>query len=142
MQELHQTGYYKLRKLLKKVPFNCHFANSVVENHVKGKIFIDDPHYPDNAYILHPYGMSLLAGDAKNSEFENWLFPYLLDGNRQRCQDEWMQVYPDIWNEKIVANLPLKIFDPENSTNVPFQESVAMYRRVNFQFNSKNIPEF
>jgi hypothetical protein len=142
MQELHQKGYYKLRKLLKKVPFNCNFANSVVENHVKGKIFVDDAHYIRNAYILHPYGMSLLAGAAKNSEFENWLFPYILDGNRQRCQDEWMQVYPDIWNEKIVANLSLKIFDPENITNVPFQESVAMYQRVNFQFDSKKYQNF
>jgi len=142
MQVLPQKEYFKLEHLLKNVPFNCSFAQSVVEKQVNGIIIVDDAKNPENAYILHPYGMSLLTGDAKNAEFERWLFPYLLDENKQRCHDEWMQVYPDIWNEKITAELSSKITGSEHFTNNACQDSIEICQRVNFHLNIEKYHNF
>ncbi len=141
MQVLPREEYQKIGQLLKDVPFNCLFARSVVEEHVIGSIFVDDTRDPHNAYILHPYGMSLLIGDAENSEFESWLFPYLLDERKQRCNNEWMQVYPDVWNKRIITKLSSRIADSEHISNTRM-DLIEMYRRVNFHFNVEKFRIF
>ncbi len=141
MQVLPQEDYQEILQLLKEVPFNCYFARSVVEKHVTGTIFVDDTRDPHNAYILHPYGMSLLIGDAKNSEFDSWLYSYLLDENKQRRQNEWMQVYPDVWNEKIATKLSSRITDSEHASN-NCTDFIEMHRRVNFRFNNEKFRTF
>ena len=141
MQVLPQEEYQEIGQLLKEVPFNCYFARSVLEKHVTGTIFVDDTRDPRNAYILHPYGMSLLIGDAKNSEFESWLFSHLLDEDKQRCRNEWMQVYPDVWNEKIVTKLSSRIIDSEHASN-DCTDFIELHQRVNFRFNNEKFRTF
>jgi hypothetical protein len=67
MYLLPPEKYDLIKPLIDNVTFNCLYARSVVTNHVNGTIFVDNINTPRNCYILHPYGMSLLLGDANNS---------------------------------------------------------------------------
>ena len=61
MIELEIKDYSKAVEALKKVQINNLFARAVVENHVSGKVYVDNPDNPTTFYVVHPYGMSLLS---------------------------------------------------------------------------------
>jgi hypothetical protein len=134
MYLLPEDDYHKLGPLIGRIPFNTLFAQSIIKKHLKGTIHVDDPINPNNAYILHPYGMSLLVGDAKDQEFESWLLPYLLNRSRERHYNEWMQV-SEVWNERIADRLGDHIVGPGPDLNGANKESIEKHERVNFVFS-------
>jgi hypothetical protein len=139
MQILPSDECKRIGRLLEEVPFNKYFAFSVTEGHVKGTVFVDDAEDPHNAYILHPYGMSLLIGDRKDEDFDRWLFSFILDEGRERRRDEWMQVHPDALTTKIEKALPGKIIRSSGSTDDAPRDLVVTYGRTNFRFNEEKF---
>ncbi len=55
---LPTNDYNNALAFLHTVPFNTFFASSVLEQHVKGKVFVDTIENPKAFYIVHPSGMS------------------------------------------------------------------------------------
>ncbi len=135
MKRLTPENYFILEKQLEKVSFNCFFARSVIERHVNGTVYVDDEYNPMNAYILHPYGMSLLIGDGKNNKYLNWLTGYMLNTNRERNRDEWMQVFSDSWQNFITTQLNDRLVPAETNTGLNYSDSIELNTRVNFKFN-------
>jgi hypothetical protein len=142
MYILAQNEYLKIEYLLEQVPFNCLFAHSVVLKHVNGTIYVDNTDIPQNAYILHPYGMALLLGNATNTRFENWLYSYLLNEEKSRRKDEWMQIFSDKWNTKMASTLSSKLIDSQQNVNLNYKDFIEVNRRVNFKFNAEKYLEF
>ena len=126
MHVIHPPLFHKVRKLIEQVEFNSFFAQSVIENHVTGQVFVDDVSNPKTAYIRHPYGMSLLVGRYTNEEFIKWLFDYISgQTDRNNHSDDWMQVFPCEWNSAIEKEVKKKKID----------QHVEKCTRVNFSFN-------
>lgn len=98
---VNENQYEKILVQLKNIPFNTLFARAVLESKVLGKVFVDNINEPKSVYIAHEYGMSLLFGDTENLEFNLNLKKYLLNKNKDRINYEWLQVYPEKWNDKL-----------------------------------------
>jgi len=109
---------------LADVPFNTLFAQAVVEQKIRGDIFVDDNDCPETFYILHPYGMSLLMGKSDNIEFNNAFREYVLNTYRKRNKIEWMQAYSEDWHLVL-----------ENMFNNKIPLHVEVDTRVNFKLN-------
>ncbi|MDD1771506.1 MAG: GNAT family N-acetyltransferase [Methanomassiliicoccales archaeon] len=142
MQILPSDEYHKIGRLLEEVPFNKYFTYSVIDGDIDGTIYVDDVEDPRNAYILHPYGMSLLIGDGKDEEFNSWLFPFLLDEGVNRRRDEWMQVHPGHWTEIIERALPGGIVRADGTTDDALRDNIVAYGRTNFRFNEDRFRTF
>ena len=130
---LEESTYYKVLEPLKKVTINTLFARTVVEKHIDGKVFVDNVNTPTTFYILHPYGMSLLFGNPDNDKFNSQFRKYALNQDKTRNKYEWMQVFPDCWDEKLnslFGNDLVKHSD--NSGNE--KDKVELNGRVNFKF--------
>lgn len=140
MNVLPVQEYHRIIPLLDQVPFNCIFARSIAQRHLDGTIFVDDARDVHNAYIVHPYGMSFLVGDRSNKEFEAWLFSYLLDEKKQRFYDEWMQVYPDYWNDLFHSSLSSDLIRAEENKLTRYTHFIEINQRVNFLFHEKKYP--
>ncbi len=108
---LNNNQYEKILIQLKNVPFNTLFARAVLESKVFGKVFVDNINKPKSIFIAHEYGMSLLFGDTENLEFNLALKKYLLNENKDRSNYEWLQVYPEKWNDKLKELLNDKIIN-------------------------------
>jgi len=98
---VNKNQYEKILIQLKSIPFNTLFARAVLELKVSGKVFVDNINEPKSIFIAHEYGMSLLFGDTENLEFNLKLKKYLLNENNDRVKHEWLQVYPEKWNDKL-----------------------------------------
>jgi RimJ/RimL family protein N-acetyltransferase len=129
MFTLQPTDYQKVIKALSAVEFNCYFAQSVVEQHVTGKIYVDNTEDPKVFYIFHPYGMSLLLGDYMNSDFIHDFSDYCLNVNKNRDRVDWMQVYPFEWCD-VIKQI-------SEST-----DTIETYERINFKFNREKYLTF
>ncbi|WP_158280752.1 GNAT family N-acetyltransferase [Pararcticibacter amylolyticus] len=104
MLKIKEKDYDKVALLLDEIPFNTLFARAVTDGIVKGEIYVDSIQSPRTAYIVHPYGMSLLCGDPTNYSFNEKLLYYLLDTNAEyRKRQEWLQVYPLQWEEVLAV---------------------------------------
>lgn len=141
MRRLSPENHHILKDDLSKVTFNCFFALSVIERHVNGTVYVDDEDNPKNAYILHPYGMSLLIGDGKGVEFKNCLIEYMLNKNKIRKRDEWMQVFSDNWQYIMKKELNNSLLPVENNTVQNYSDNVEVNTRVNFKFNENLYKE-
>lgn len=118
------TGCHnRIMELLNSVPFNTLFAKAVIEQKVKGKIFADNVNDPNDFYILHPYGMSLLLGDSYNNSFNSCFKEYVQDIHKTRTKIEWMQVYPNDWHKVLID-----LFEDSSA-------SIEVDTRINFKFN-------
>lgn len=135
---LDPRNYPKLKEPLTKVEINYLFAQTVIEQKMDGEIYVDDLEQPSSFYVKHSYGMALLFGKTDNERFNQSLVKYLLNEEGKRVAGEWLQVFPEDWNDRLNELLGHKIQEfsknmpktnPENNTNVI--RSV----RVNFQFN-------
>lgn len=105
MKLLNKDQYYKVVKPLEDVVFNHLFALAVMEQKVDGLIYTDNLVAPESFYVVHPYGMSLLFGNSKNEEFNAQLINYLINKSKIRNRIEWMQVYPEDWNARLLTSL-------------------------------------
>lgn len=139
---LKKENYYKLELLLKSVGINYLFAQTVIEQKMDGKIFVDRIDRPSVAYVKHHYGMALLFGKTDNERFNQNLVKYLLNEEGKRNSGEWLQVFTEEWNLKLNELLSERIQEfsentpktnPENITNI------IRSTRVNFQFNREKF---
>lgn len=136
MLKLAPEHYALLKPMLKPVDFNCYFAQSVLEQHVAGQVYVDQFPNPKAAYIRHSYGMSLLLGTAAEAfppQVEQWLQAYILgqSGPIQRgSPDEWMQVFP--WNPQVQTLLE----EPD------LQGYLESHSRINFVFQRHKYQDF
>jgi hypothetical protein len=145
MQLLVESEYHRIAELLKDLPMNTLFARAVVEGHVAGKVYVDDPHAPRSGYVAHPYGMSLLFGSPADENFRRALAPYLLGETVVRTSPEWLQVFPDEWSVILDAMFGSRLVRTEGNgaaaeTSTPCEEQVILDTRVNFRFN-RNLYE-
>jgi hypothetical protein len=130
---LDRKYYNKVIKPLKLVTINNMFARSVAEQKAPGKIFVDNSDNPKTFYVLYSYGMSLLFGNWKNCEFNKRFIEYALNKNHIRDKYEWMQVFPDEWNDtlsNLLGDNLVKSADNTKETGV-----VELNSRVNFRFS-------
>lgn len=141
MKELSKEDYPKVIDVLKKVKINNLFARAVVENHVSGKVYVNDKNYPTTFYVVHPYGMSLLFGKYDNQKFNQAFKEYALNKKNIRDSYEWMQTYPKQWNlvlEGLFEDSLVK--SSENELNHT-KNIIEQNTRVNFKFDLKKYRE-
>lgn len=140
MIRLEEKDYDKVSGPLHEVNINTLFAENVVRQDMPGAVYVDDAARPEVFYIAHPYGMSILFGDTEKEAFNRALRDYLLDNHKTRTGSEWLQVYPDAWNERIRRILGPGVVRPAQAQTAqggsdaagPF---VIEHERVNFAFD-------
>jgi GNAT superfamily N-acetyltransferase len=139
---LDKKESYKVKRLLQEVTINNLFARSVVENKVNGSVYVDNLDNPETAYVVHPYGMSLLFGNPFNKNFNSTFRDYALNVNNVRNRHEWMQAYPNEWNS-VLSEL-FKDCMIRSSDNIDNKQSgvVELNTRVNFKFNRDKYIDF
>lgn len=140
MIELNVNEYYKVLKPLQSVNINTLFAKAVICKQVPGAVYVDDEKEPTVFYIAHPYGMSLLFGNANNEKFNKNLYCYLTNENKVRNKHEWLQVFPNTWSDTIKTVLGSKLVtkDVIASQSINTDDicgKVVENTRVNFAFN-------
>lgn len=115
---------------LDEVGINVGFARAVIGDKVDGELWVDRAASPRAAHALHPYGMSLLWGDALDEALE----PVLdhLRAGRYRNRDEWLQVDPR-W-QALDWDALLDAVTAEAATESGGHRPVR-YSRVNFTFD-------
>jgi len=130
MIELRPDRFHALLPQLRRVPINHLFARSVLEHVVPGSVWIDRHDHPSLIHVIHPYGMTLLFGDASGtqpSDIKAHLLAIGID-----AADRWMQASP--------GDLPPlldKLLDVEGAAHdqQPGGPRVQRYTRSNFHFN-------
>lgn len=133
MVELEKEHYEKVIEPLQNVSINHLFASAVVEKRIAGKIYVDNADNPKTFYVLESYGMSLLFGDWTNTKFNNAFKDYALNTNHVRDTYEWMQTFPDDWNNTLSDLFGEKLVkSEENATETGV---VELNTRVNFKFS-------
>ncbi|MDE5422831.1 GNAT family N-acetyltransferase [Ancylomarina sp. DW003] len=141
MKELSKENYSKVIDALKEVKINNLFARAVVENHVSGKVIVNDINNPTTFYVVHPYGMTLLFGKHDNQEFNEAFKEYAINKNDFRDSYEWMQAYPEQWDstlKELFSDCSIK--SSENESNRT-KNIIEFNTRVNFKFNSQKYHE-
>ncbi len=104
MIELEVQDYYKGLPALDQVKINTLFARAVLEHRIPGKVYADSKEKPGAFYVVHPYGMSLVYGNAANPDFHRWLSDYITGKAENRVHAEWLQGDPaGAWSERIDA---------------------------------------
>ncbi len=141
---LLEPGDYELAALgLKDVSINNLFARSVVEQHVGGRIYVDDVNQPGAFYVVHPYGMSLLYGDIGEEFLQSHLINYLLNRNGIRDTDEFLQVFPTELEKRIDATLGENLCVYDGNSNQDYSDyAVVKHKRINFKFNLNKFEKF
>ncbi|MBY9080266.1 GNAT family N-acetyltransferase [Paenibacillus sp. HN-1] len=89
--------YGRAEEILSRTPINTLFAKSILHGQVQGEVYADDADEPGAIYIVHPYGMSLLAGENGRPDFAEELTDYITNRRGDRTKTEWLQVYPHSW---------------------------------------------
>jgi GNAT superfamily N-acetyltransferase len=135
MIELPIDKYDLLIEPLKKVTINQLFARSVIEKHVRGKVFVDQIQHPQVFYVIHPYGISLLFGDFSNRDFNSAFCDYALNRNRDRNRFEWAQTFPREWDGILSTLLGEKLIKQKDNIQGLERGIVELNTRVNFRFN-------
>ncbi len=128
---------------LKDVTINTLFARSVVEQHVDGTVYVDNPSDPRAFYVIHSYGMSLLYGDVSDDFLHSELKDYMLGDNGLRTAGEWLQIFPSELENRIdeILGSRLTIFDSDRSQD-DSGAAVVKHTRVNFKFNRGKFDQF
>lgn len=151
MMLVQVTQYEEILKKLKEIPFNTLFASAVLECKAPGSVFVDNINEPKTFYIAHYYGMSLLFGDTDNETFNTSLSDYMLNVSTHRLKQEWLQVYPEKWNEKLKEILNNKIIDcstledtySQTDLDILIEKSrkshVIKWTRVNFKYKELTV---
>lgn len=136
---LDKNQYHKALDTLLQVEVNHLFARAVVEKHVSGKVYADDPVSPAAFHVVHPYGMSLLFGSPVNGEFIRAFTAYMLNKSGERQHVEWMQAYPKEWNDLFKSEIGNAFTEPEKCTGLGL---IEVHTRANFRFNREKYRSF
>lgn len=134
MELLDAKDYLEATDALSKVTFNNLFARSIVEHKVTGKIFVDDKQNPQTFYIGHPYGMTLLLGKSDNCYFNEQFKSYALNLSRQRTDFEWMQVFPNNWNDVLQKLFDGYLIQSKDNIQSICKGVIELHTRINFKF--------
>lgn len=135
MKLLNKCDYSKLIDSVRKVPFNNLFARSVIEGIVSGTVYVDNIANINTAYIVHPYGMSLLLGDSNQERFNYSLKLYALNLENKRSSFEWMQTYPEQWHKKLNELFGETLITADKNDSKQEKGIIELNTRVNFRFN-------
>lgn len=139
---LDKRNYYKVSEPLRGVKINHLFATAVVEGHINGVVYVDNAENPVCFYVCHPYGMSLLFGDTTNEEFNTWLLGYALNMFKTRNRHEWLQAFPDTWNDLIATRWAKYLVLSDGNGAGEESNKIEVNTRVNFWFNRDIYLEF
>lgn len=143
MKILPSDKYNSVLPTLDNVQFNTLFASSVLNEHVDGKVFVDDITFPTAVYILHASGMSLLYGELNNPHFKTNLKAYLLGSSNLRQSSESLQVVPGVLEKSIDQILDDSMCSYNQLGNPRFVKcKVAKDRRRNFKFNKNKFNKY
>ncbi|PTQ07779.1 hypothetical protein CLG96_16645 [Sphingomonas oleivorans] len=119
---------------LESVLLNTGFARVVLEGQVEGRLWIDRFDSPRVLHALHPYGMSLVWGDAVADGFEQ-IINHLRDGE-YRTRDEWLQIDPRWkaldWDQRL---------DATDAATASDSTSCSRHTRVNFGFDAERFQQ-
>jgi len=129
--------YFLLKEKIKGITINNLFARSVVEGHVRGKIFVDNTSDPQTFYIVHPYGMSLLAGESGNEGFNERFRSYVTGHGGSYERYEWMQTFPRDWDAALDDLFGSLIIRSPGSDGDGDGGRIELHTRVNFEFRKE-----
>lgn len=132
---LDKMDYEKVVPHFKKVTINSLFARAVIEQTVTGKIFADEKSNPKTFYVVHPYGMTLLFGKCNNGKFNDTFKAYALNKDRVRNNFEWMQAFPDNWDNVLASLFKDVLVKSTDNTEKKEKGIIELNTRVNFKFN-------
>ena len=138
---LEESAYYKVLEPLKKTTINNLFARTIIEKYLPGRVYVDNVNTPTIFYIVHPYGMSLLFGNCDNEEFNHQFREYALNKDKSRNKYEWMQVFPDSWDNKLNDLFGSDLIKYSNNSKNE-KDKVELNGRVNFKFNQDDYFTF
>ena len=139
---LEKKDYVKGIETVKQIKINHLFARAVLEDHVNGIVYTDDPNNPKTFYSIHPYGISMLFGDSENENFNSKFIDYLLNTAKTRNRIEWMQAFPEAWHKKLKELLGNNLIKSDNHSEIVDEFKVVEYTRVNFKFNIEKYRDF
>lgn len=142
MKLLDKNKYRKLIEPINQVTFNTLFAEAVIEHKVLGEIFVDDIDNPQTYYIVHPYGMTLLFGHSNNEKFNSDFKNYSLNSDNIRDKHEWMQAFPDTWDNVLLKLFGDRLITSSNNKEPQETDIIELNTRVNFDFNKENFLHF
>lgn len=143
---LDARNYTKVTPIIRSADINTMFALSVLENKVRGKVFVDEEASPASFYIQHPYGMALLYGETNKEDYYLQLASHMLNSENVRDNFEWLQVYPASLYSKIDVILGTDLI--KKDPNEPYQylpeenKKVLEYQRINYIFNMAKYLKF
>ena len=137
MIKLPKDRYHLLLDSLSSLPINHLFALIVVTGKMEGEVYVDEEEHPRSYLVKHSYGMSLLFGNTRNEVFNKQVVHYILNEDQKRTEPEWLQVYPDEWNDIIKNETGHVILDDDESRKDYHlnQKNIIKDTRVNFRFN-------
>lgn len=135
MELLDKEHFSKLADRVNQIPFNNLFARAVIEHMVSGKVYVDNVRDIKTAYIVHPYGMTLLLGDSDNGDFNQQFRKYALNIDSKRNSFEWMQIYPKSWDNKLKNLFGEQLITSDKNISKIENGIIELNTRVNFQFD-------
>jgi len=142
MKEILPEEYGMIHQLIDEAEINSYFAKSVIERHVKGVVFADNPRKPRTAYVLHPYGLSLLVGDSRDPEFNKQFGAYAWNEDKARIREEWMQASPADWETVLCEIFGSNLIRVEVANEAVPERAIELHTRVNFTFNQSLFHAF
>lgn len=135
MKLLDKKHFEGLIDRVREIPFNNLFARAVTECKVSGKVYVDNASDIKTAYIVHPYGMTLLFGDSDNEDFNRDFKRYALNIDQQRDFFEWMQTHPRSWDSKLNDLFGEQLIASDKNTSKLETGLIELNTRVNFKFD-------
>lgn len=131
MKLLKENKYRQVLEKIHGIPYNTLFARCVLQLKAPGKVFVDNLDKPRTILISTLYGMSLLFGDTENLEFNTSLADYMLNADGHRLKSEWLQVYPEKWNNKLREILDNKIIEYSKVSKQYSQSQLEIFLKKN-----------
>lgn len=136
MIELRPEDFQTLLPSVRGMAINHLFARSVLERQVDGRVFVDREARTRLCHVVHPYGMTLLFGDAECAD------PQALKAHLEECRrcahDLWMQVTPEALALGIDELLGCAAAP---AGQAPLGPEVQRYTRANFRFDPARYAE-
>lgn len=128
MIRVNPRSEWALRSL-DSVPLNTGFIRIVLDGQVEGRLWVDRLELPRVMHALHPYGMSLVWGDAVADAFDQ-VINHLRSGKYRAARDEWLQIDPRWesldWDRRLASEET-----PASIGSAP----CCRHERVNFSFD-------
>lgn len=132
MIDLPPEKFELAAEALELVEINHLFARSVLERRMDGRVHVDRMPHPRVFYVRHPYGMSLVYGNA--TAFAEWsAFWDELKGTAS-CPDggEWLQAWPESLSEEMTRHASA---GPDQQCAMSTGPALEIHTRVNFKFD-------